>query len=154
MSICDHNRDRGLDNLVNGIVGAHRAEEKAHSVSSTCDRCDTEALVEIFECVNELALAITKWIDPGAGLTPDDPQWQKQMNMGFGNIIQSSPIKRHKGNVSAVKASARACFESASVDSLRSRNIAFLKDQRFKRSMIYRPSILHEYTWYLFSKHR
>lgn len=59
MSICRDIRDKRVDNLLNGIVGAHRVGEKAPSVSFTCDCCDTEALVEIFECENELALVIT-----------------------------------------------------------------------------------------------
>ncbi|OQE32473.1 hypothetical protein PENFLA_c001G09675 [Penicillium flavigenum] len=152
MSIFKH--FRSFDYLLNEVVRAHRAGEKAPSVSFTCDRCDTEVLFEISECENELALVITKWINLGAGLTPDDPQWKKHHDFGRATMIRSSPNKRGKRQANAVKASARACFESASLDSLRSRNIAYLKDKRFKKSMIYKPNMFDGPTWYLYDKHR
>ncbi|KAJ6184365.1 hypothetical protein N7519_005666 [Penicillium mononematosum] len=152
MSICKHEYFRSFDCLLNGVVGAHRAGKKAPSASFTCGRCDTEVLVEISEYENELALVITKWINLGAGLTPDDPQWRKHHDPRRATMIRSSN-KRGKRKASAVKASARACFESASLDSLRSHNIAYLKDQRFKKSMIYKPNMFDGPTWYLY-KHR
>ncbi|CAG7969152.1 unnamed protein product [Penicillium nalgiovense] len=154
MSICNHEYLHSFDYLLNGVVGAHRAGEKAPSVSFACDRCDTEVLVEISECENELALVITKWINLGAGLTPDDPPWKKHHDFGRATMIHRSPDKRGKGKASAVTASARTCFESASVDSLRARNIAYLKDQRFKKTMFYQPDMVHGPTWYLYNKHR
>lgn len=64
-------------------------------------------------------------------------------------MIYSSPEKRGKGKASAVKASARACYENTSVDGLRSRNIVYLKDQRFKK--IYDPPTRHIVFTYLVS---
>ncbi|KAJ5473884.1 hypothetical protein N7475_003450 [Penicillium sp. IBT 31633x] len=154
MSICKHENRQSVDSLLNGTLRAYRVGEKASSISFTCDRCFTQALVEILEHKNQLALVITKWISLGAGLTPDDPQWQMHQSYRSGTMIHSSPDRQCNGEASAVKASSRACFEGAPVDSLRSRNITYLEDQRFKKSMIYRPCSYFGPTWYLYSKPR
>lgn len=131
ITICEHQDDSDIDDWFNQVVKAHRAGEKKPSVSFGCGHCDTEALVEILEFEHQLALVMTKWIGLGAGLTPEDPQWRKHCDW------KSSTMRCTKGEYAgdSAKASARACFERASTESLRSRNIAFLKDQHFKKCM-------------------
>lgn len=121
--------------LLNGVVRSYRAGEQAPSVSFTCNTCDTEVLAEIFECESGLALMITKWFSLGAGLTPDDPQWRKIQDKSVGTII----LTMKAGD-------AQACFESTSTDSLRSRNIAHLENQQFKKTLMYESE---DSIWYL-----
>lgn len=153
ITICRHETNQEIDTWVNQVVSAHRAGEKAPSVSFACRHCDTEALLEMVEFDNQLALVITKWIGLGAGLTPEDPQWRNHQEFGV------SPMRSTEGEYtkSSAKASARACFERASTESLRSRNMAYLKDQRFKKCMIHDPlSQFGDYdpdTWYLWGNH-
>ena len=82
------------------------------------------------EFENQLALVITKWISLGAGLTPEDPQWQIHKKGG------PSPMTSTEGEYTKnfAKASARACFERASTESLRPRNMAYLKDQQSSKN--------------------
>lgn len=153
ITICRHEKNGDIDTWVNQVVSAHRAGEKAPSVSFACRHCDTEALLEMVDFENQLALVITKWIGLGAGLTPEDPQWRNHKKLGV------SPMRSTEGEYTknSTKASARACFERASTESLRSRNMAYLKDQRFKKCMIYNtlPSFGHYNpdTWYLWGSH-
>lgn len=104
--ICCHEKDWDIDTWVNQVVRAHRAGEKAPSVSFACRHCGTEAILEMVEFENQLALVITKWIGLGAGLTAEDPQWRNHQNWGI------SPMRSTDGEYTEIsaKASPRACF--------------------------------------------
>ncbi|CAG8098141.1 unnamed protein product [Penicillium olsonii] len=158
ITICSHAKYQDISTWINKVVKAHRAGEKAPCVSFACSFCGTEAILELVEFENQLALVITKWIDLGAGVTLEDRQWRGH------ELLEDWPTLFKGGGYAHMrstegefhteyftKPSARACFERASRESLQSRNIAYLKDQRFKKCMIYKPtrSAYEPHTWYL-----
>ncbi|KAJ5115889.1 hypothetical protein N7456_000237 [Penicillium angulare] len=81
---------------------------------------------------SKIALVMTKWVDIGAGTSPDDRKWAIRSH--------AAPIVR--GRTTALEfddddtsQSARVCFEGStqlSLDDLVSRNLSYIEDQRYK----------------------
>lgn len=133
MFICLHVRRKELASLINPIVRAYRAGEKAPMSTYTCGRCDTDFRIEICEYDTQLALIITRWFNLGDGLSPYDPRWKRHAE---------SADRVHTGKVRPSpcdgKTSPQVCFENASLrplEALRSCNLSYLKDQRYKKVM-------------------
>lgn len=131
--ICGHVDAADLALLINPIVRAHRDGEKAPSSTYTCVRCDVNFRIEICEYETDLALVITRWIDLGTGSTPDDPRWELHSYEWSGpGCGQFRPAPNDD------KTSARVRFENTSprsLETLRSRNLYYLKDKRYEAIM-------------------
>ncbi|KAJ5186405.1 hypothetical protein N7449_011169 [Penicillium cf. viridicatum] len=109
--------------LYDTVVKAYISGNKAPSSTYTCRVCTAESLVD-------LALVLTTWINLGPDLTPDDPRWIVHSCGGELSKVTLGPNHR--------KDSSRVCFENVSprsLEALRSCNLSYLKDQRFKRVM-------------------
>ncbi|KAJ5835468.1 hypothetical protein N7447_001494 [Penicillium robsamsonii] len=97
------------------------------SSTHTCDICAADSRIEVCEYGSDLALVLTTWINLGPSLTPDDPRW----------IVHSCnrKFKRVTLDPNHRKDSPRVCFENVSpqsLEALRSCNLSYLKDQRYK----------------------
>lgn len=100
------------------------------SFSFTCQRCNTVALIEFRRVNSRAALVMTRWINVGAGIDRDDPLW-KIHSWAFDHATM-----RDKLPSSLKLQSPRKCFESTaslSFQDLRSRNISYLRDDRYKK---------------------
>jgi hypothetical protein len=128
MSICPHIVYLQRDELLDAVVFAYLDGEKNPCSTRTFDQCNTDFRIEVCEYGSYLALVLTKWIDLGPGLTPDDPQWK--VHCREDRAVTLDPKDR--------AGSPRVSFENASPQSLGellSRNLSYLKDQRYREVM-------------------
>ncbi|CAG8909115.1 unnamed protein product [Penicillium egyptiacum] len=135
MFICIHVSRRRHAILLNTVVKAYISGEKAPSSTHTCDICAADSRIEVCEYGSDLALVLTTWINLGPGLTPDDPRWLVHCCSWELNRVTLDPNHR--------KDSPRVCFENVSprsLEALRSCNLSYLKDQRYKR-------VMHQVYW-------
>ncbi|CAG8410165.1 unnamed protein product [Penicillium salamii] len=116
----------------------------------TCTKCNTVSLVEFRRIDCRLALVMTRWINVGAGIHRDDPLWK------FHAYKCNYEPRTHRDNLlwrlrarysmdgmmpdelssSLMLQSPRVCFErtaSLSFQDLRSRNISYLRGDRYKK---------------------
>lgn len=138
--ICPHVTTQGLADIVDPVVRAHYAGQKEYSSTYTCDHCNTDARVEMCDEGTDFALVFTKLIDLDSISTPADPRWRALC--GF----PRSTYKRPGHGRRVVKNSTRFCFSDSCLETLRSRNIFYLKNERYKQVM--HQSDLR-YTWKL-----
>ncbi|CRL19714.1 unnamed protein product [Penicillium camemberti] len=130
MFICIHISHKRHARLLDNVVKAYLNGMNALSSTYTCKICTAECRIEVCEYGSDLALVLTTWINLGAGLTPDDPQWIVHSCDWVYNRVTLDPNHR--------KDSSRLCFENVSprsLEALRSCNLSYLKDQRFKQVM-------------------
>jgi len=122
--ICRHVPHEKLTSLIDKVMMSRYTGKRDPSAAYTCYRCSTDCYIEIHEQGSDLLLVVTKWVNLGAGLTPDDLQWK----------VHSSALDAYKMEVDPtnMKASSRACFEDTSLrplEALRCRNFSYLKDK-------------------------
>ena len=131
--ICAHISDNDLAPLVNSIVAAHFVGDAALPSTHYCDWCGTYFCIDLCKCGEDLAFTITRWINLGAGLTPDDPNWAKHSLGEVDSVEHRSDNLRTvpRGNIT----NARSYFEDASLQRLRDCNISYLKNQRYREVM-------------------
>jgi hypothetical protein len=143
MFICLHVPQKELARLINRCEGLS-SQEICFFIHYTCGWCKTDFCIEVCEYGTSLALIITKWFNIGAGLSPNDPHWRRHAKLSE---------RVHTGSVRPrtchEKTSARVYFENASPRSseeLRSCNLSYLTDDRYKKAM-YRNWIVT--LWYI-----
>lgn len=145
MFICSHVGYTQKGKLINPVVFAYLDGEKDPCSTYTCNQCNTDARIEVCEYGSHLALVLTTWINLGPGLTPDDPRW----------IIHSCSHENRDVTLDPndCTGSPRVSFENVSplsLGALLSRNLSYLKDQRYRKVM--RPVYQYypnEGLWYL-----
>ncbi|KAJ5930918.1 hypothetical protein N7466_006411 [Penicillium verhagenii] len=123
--ICAHTPD--LTDLIISIVNT--LQGGSSSLNCTCEVCDTDAVVEIVPFDSKVALIITRWVNLGLGLTQNDILWRNHVYSSPG---YKSPLPDH------LVTNPRFCFEdkaSESFEELRSRNLSYLRDDRYKLVM-------------------
>lgn len=129
--ICDHIPKAGSDisRLIEAELGPHKTKvEKCVTIDVLrCRQCSTEYQIKLRMLGDEgLALVITKWLDLGQGLTPNDIKWRY---LGF--EYREKAISELPGKI-------RQRFESESElsqDELLSRNASYLTGDRFMKVM-------------------
>jgi hypothetical protein len=145
MFICAHVGYLQKAKLLNTVVFAYLNGEKDPCSTFTCNQCNTDSRIEVCEYGSHLALVLTKWINLGPGLTPDDPRW-KIHTLEY--LYQDATLDPHDRTDSP-----RVSFEDSSprsLGALLSRNLSYLKDQRYRKVM--RPLSQHyegRGLWYL-----
>jgi hypothetical protein len=130
---CVHNLH--LSGPVELLLVSYRARGPMIPISKTCTRCNTEYQLELRENGDEVALVITKWINLGPGISPDDPRWKVQ-TLSY----ESASIDRlySINNPEYIALSPRSVFASlneTSLGALSSRNLSYLKDRRYETVM-------------------
>lgn len=121
--------------LMRRLSGEFFATRKGVEFSDVCDECNSDYQVELRAFNGELAFIITRWIDLGSGIEPIDPRWTVHAQW-----IPKGKFYRTSLDPSDKNHSPRAVFEDAcgtrnSLDCLRSRNLAYLKDGNYKKIM-------------------
>ncbi|KAJ5463913.1 F-box domain-containing protein [Penicillium sp. IBT 31633x] len=135
--ICDHISQTPLSHIIFSHILSSTAREREvpyfPSYFNTCSSCNTDYQVELHRLgQNGLALVITRWLNLGAGLTPEDPQWRVHTH--------SWPPKCMNTKDVATLTSPRMLFEASlpkksSVEALRSYNLSMLKDHNYRTMM-------------------
>ncbi|KAJ5292034.1 hypothetical protein N7478_001285 [Penicillium angulare] len=83
---------------------------KATTPTYICEECNTRLRIETIDYETNLALIITKWIEIGPGLSPDDPQWMRHAGKADNAYLYPDSANYHLSNG---KSDARSCFENA-----------------------------------------
>ena len=121
---------RELPRLVKSLMDTYRRGDDASSHLHRCPECGVDYKLALREYDGKLALVITKWLDFGSGLSPNDPRWNTHYRRSCqGNMpVSASPI-----------GSTRWRFETASgrgsEEDLLNRNISYLSGNRFRVDM-------------------
>lgn len=114
-----------------------------------CRHCETDYKIEVKEYDdNSLALVITKWMDIGSGLTPDDPRWRSKLPSYIFALNSDAP------DAFGLVGYSRSRFENApggqSEETLLSRNLSYLSGKKYKAEM----DRLNDFTWFLQAESR
>lgn len=136
-TICGHISQTRLSHLIFSHILSSTAGARETpffpSYSNNCKQCNTDYQLELhFLGQNDLALVITRWLNLGAGLTPEDPQWRVH---GY-----SWPPKCMTAEYYATVTSPRMLFEASlpkrsSVETLCSYNLSLLKGRNYRIMM-------------------
>jgi hypothetical protein len=121
--------------------------KKAAPYNCVCWLCQTSFCFETRDYGLYRALVLTRWLNLGAVLTPEDPQWVEFLyTRVYYDITVCAPSRlKLDGELSV-----RDCFEKSSSRSwkaMRSRNISYLSNKRYKHVM--RRGHSPEMIWYL-----
>ena len=127
--ICDHILGSDISRLIEAEIGPYKTKiETSVTIDLLrCRQCSTEYQIQLRMLGEEgLALVITKWLDLGLGLTPNDIKWRYLRDEYRKEAISELP-----GNI-------RQRFENESElsqDALSSRNASYLTGDRFIKVM-------------------
>lgn len=145
LEVCRH---QPFIDLITPFVGSLHDGEEA-SFTYTCHICRTNAQFDIFEFDSKFAMTMTRWAYLGPGRTREDPLWKYHVNSTY--IPSSRLHDKHDLSRHLPKAQkARLRFEesaSQSFEELGSRNLCYLKDQKYKRTMRFNAK---EGYWYIY----
>lgn len=103
-------------------------------IAATCKNCNTDYELQLVGCgQDDLAIVITRWINLGPGLSPDDPQWKV-------HVFRPRGWKRLSLDTIISYTSARHSFETTvakkwSAEALSSYNLSFLRARKYKAVM-------------------
>lgn len=127
--ICHHQNKAMMQELATQFF----AEKKDVTSSGLCQKCNTAYQIELRASGRELAFVITRWIDLGSGDSPIDGRWNVHAQM-------LSTVCRTSLDLSDMDHSPRAVLEEAcgernSLNYLRSRNLAYLQHENYKKVM-------------------
>ncbi|CRL23174.1 unnamed protein product [Penicillium camemberti] len=123
--ICSHLRSSHIASLVEPLLPAHIQGASFSQLDGNCDKCNTDFLLEIRDYCGHLALIITRWINLGSGLSPDDWFWKirsRESYYGDGLALEQD-----------MTWSPRVSYENLSGDwpreALLSRNLSYFKNE-------------------------
>lgn len=147
--ICHHQPNTDLLVLMRRLSSEFFATGKGVEFSDVCDKCNTDYQVELRAFNGELAFTITRWIDLGSGIKPIDLRWTVHAQwIPKYNSYRTSLDPSDKSH--SPRAFEDACGTRNSLDYLRSRNLAYLKDGNYKKIM--KRRWFSASRWYLWQK--
>lgn len=116
--------------------------ERLTSYSYLCEICNTASLIQTTWTPSDETFILTRWVNLGPGLNPEDPRWKIHVN---------STSSRPTELPTALKAqNPRFCFEQTALQSyedLFSQNDSYLKDNQYQNNELFIPA--GEDTWYI-----
>ncbi|CAI7642561.1 unnamed protein product [Penicillium glandicola] len=103
---------------------------------SNCEDCNTDYEIELFgnQPNGHLTVAMTRYINLGPGLSPDDPRWKVHTSPGW------DEPEVCKLDSEYMNSSPRFTFNAltdTSLEDLTSRNLSYLEDERYRNMMEY-----------------
>lgn len=136
-TVCPHIHFPDVESLVEPLLLAHIEGTSFSQLDGTCVTCNTDCRFEIREHCGYVALIVTRWINLGPGLNPDDPLWRIHSNepwyMGGPDLEPGMAW------------SPRISYEGASGDwsreALLSRNLSYFDNDRYKSLMKIGPCL-------------
>ncbi|KAJ5426544.1 hypothetical protein N7465_001614 [Penicillium sp. CMV-2018d] len=104
---------------------------------STCDQCNTDYEVQLFvhPSNGRISIVMTRWINLGAGLSPDDCRWKINAGCTWGES-ELWTLDLGKGYADW---SPRRTFEAltnTSLGDLTARNLSYLENERYQTEMV------------------
>lgn len=146
--ICHHQSHGKLFALMIDLSVKFFRAKKDVEFSNLCDKCNTEYQVELRAFNGKLAVIITRWIDLGRGIKPIDSRWTVHAQWIPKNYCTS--LEPNDMSHSPRAAFEDACGERNSLDYLRSRNLAYLKDRNYEKIM--KQRLFSGSRWFLWQK--
>lgn len=146
LSICAHKLYNHLAKLVDPMVESYHKGHNPEPTTGTCEQCNTDFQINIRPCGNDSAVVITRWIDLGSGISPDDFQWKVHSE-----LLLSSGCIEYVVKGDPKPGSPRTRFEAGSEDhsvkALLERNFSYLEGHRYKQVM--GQSVKYRAIWHL-----
>lgn len=145
LEVCAHCH---LLTLITPIVEFLHYGEKT-SIAYTCYKCNTDSKVEIGGFDSKIALIMTRWVNLGPGLAKDDLLWKTHVRF----TEYPRPRLDENDTERLVMGVPRFCFEDMapqSFEDLQSRNLSYLRDQKYKTPMPFIAAGLN--VWYMSCK--
>lgn len=136
--ICGHigTYQSDFPNTVKAHIDAYCSGTPREAEWGRCRKCNTAYHLELRELVTQdLVLIMTRWIDIGPCLTPEDPRWRSHLlienhhEVDAQDIVPDPRLRFEKGLVDEKSKNA------LSDDELFLRNLSFLEDRRWKAVM-------------------
>ncbi|CAG8393582.1 unnamed protein product [Penicillium salamii] len=133
--ICAHLPFFEMKKLINPFLPAYKQVPSPIRLEGTCEKCNTDFLLQLQEFDGHSAFIVTRWMNLGRGLTPEDPLWTIQSLQSR----SASDLRWHRlgPELEDMNWSPRRSYESASGDwvqeTLLSRNLSSLKGKRYRR---------------------
>lgn len=126
--ICSHLPFVEIKELMDPLLPTYKQSQSPIRREGTCEKCNTDFLLELQEFDGHLAFVVTRWMNLGPGLAPEDPLWRvRSCEAAF------HPIELESDTMAW---SPRRSYESASGDWLQetwlSRNLSWLKGERYR----------------------
>lgn len=141
---CAHIRDAELSSSIQVFVEAYRSGKDSLPSRKTCDECNTDYQLELREHGKfDLVLILTRWVNVGPGLRPDDPRWK------FHSQYAQFPYDFALDSEHRVS-SPRVMFEDAAetpFGNMRSRNLTYLTDWKYGSVMAEIPKYAQYHRW-------
>lgn len=138
--------DLSASDLLEQVRHSFEHEKKAPSYGSTCTKCNADFQINFRTIDSDLVLVVTRWVDLGPGLSPDDRRWSVH---SWDSLYQEQePL-----DACDMEISPRAAFEKKAlrnVEELQSYNLHCLEKQRYKKFMhrLVKYSVERDF-WYL-----
>ncbi|KAJ5613680.1 hypothetical protein N7528_007334 [Penicillium herquei] len=133
VNVCAHMKSG--DTIFPLVRSFYETEEKDIAHDITCEMCNTEAHIEITKIGSKIALLVTKWINLGPGITPDDILWRAHVENPLMLNTDSECIPED------LYTNPRLFFERAALlafKDLGSRNLAILRGREYLTSPSFR----------------
>lgn len=137
MHICMHiNHIFNLNSVVHGLVNKYRSDTTTKPRDKgRCEECNTLWQIEIRNMgQKDVCLVLTRWLDLGPGLSPDDDRGRCHNDHEFEvNLAEHEKADSRKrfGNDSIQANSSDALSE----EEMYYRNIQFIQDQAYRKLM-------------------
>lgn len=134
--ICAHMLHSKLSKSIRWMVKSYTAGKEATDcyIATICKRCNTDYELQLVECGQDgLALVITRWINLGSGLSPDDPQWKVHTFPSF--MREPLSLDTRIPYISPRRSFETSVSKNWSAEALCSYNLSFLRDRKYKALM-------------------
>lgn len=122
--ICDHIGGARSKTIASVIMES----ERTPGAVLKCHFCNIDFQITIREHDGGLAMVVTKWLDLGSGVTPDDTRWRvhcaRGRHVGLGALREAGTLRQLFENESG-----------PSQDLLSHQNESYLSGQNFKKAM-------------------
>lgn len=125
--------------FIQPIVESISTEEMV-SFAYTCRKCNTDSVIETGGFDSKIAVIMTRWVNLGPGLTRRDLLWTTHVSY----IFRRARLDKEDPDRLFTAHSPRLRFENVSRQSfeeLRSYNLSFLRDHRYKQDMPFSPEL-------------
>lgn len=137
MHICMHiNHIFNLNSVVYGLINKYRSDTTTRPRDKgRCDECNTSWQIEIRNMgQKDVCLVLTRWLDLGSGLSPDDDRWRCHNDHEFEvNLAEHEMVdSRQRFENESIQAN---CSDALSEEEMYYRNMKFIQDQAYRKLM-------------------
>ncbi|KAJ6020948.1 hypothetical protein N7540_006452 [Penicillium herquei] len=132
-SPCGHRKNKSPEPF-RSLMEAYSANGDLGISRGKCTDCSMEYEIQVREAdTNDVTLTITRWIDLGPGLSPDDPQWRTHHQFYAEPVPPSDLVPDPRRRFE--RAPSTQGGSNVSIEERYRRNMSFLEAERYKTMM-------------------